>query len=538
LSGTASNANALTTGRTIGITGDITYTSPAFNGTSDVTAAATLANSGVTSGTYGTSISVPTITVDSKGRITSASTTNIPSATSTVTGLLTSTDYQTFSAKQGALTEGSGISISGGTISATGITSANLSATAGITNGQLANSAITLGSTSMSLGGTYTSVTGLSSVTTGTLTATSVVTNTLKVTGGNYTSTGAVLTNDGTGNAIWGSSGLYTLNGITADSQTFSTTTTATSIVPSFTSSGTVHTLNIPLASETGTEAGLISKSEYNTFNLKQHALSPKPGRGISLSGGQAGPIGSGIYTVDIEGVTSSTITTVASSVLSATANNIASTLVQRDNNGGFAAGTITSTSSSTETLKVTGGSPTVGYVLTASNIDGTAIWQSASGGITGVGTITTTSYPNGATVSSNNLVLAAADGTNGGILTSGSQTIAGQKSFKAAVTNSVAFNAGSGTTIDFSQSNLAYTSASPGPGSPLGTLFTLNNMKDGGTYTLAVQGTTSGTARFEALGLSGKSLGNLQTIEGRHTVYTFVVMGSTFYYSMISEQF
>jgi hypothetical protein len=92
---------------------------------------------------------------------------NIPlaSVTGATAGLLSNTDYQTFSGKQGTLTQGSGISISGGTISATGITSANLSATAGITNGQLANSSVTLGSTAMSLGGTYTSVTGLSSVT-------------------------------------------------------------------------------------------------------------------------------------------------------------------------------------------------------------------------------------------------------------------------------------------------------------------------------------------------------------------------------------
>ena len=199
-----------------------------------------------------------------------------------------------------------------------------------------------------------------------------------------------------------------------------------------------------------------------------------------------------------------------------------------------MSSGTISSTTLTTGTLIVTGGSPTVGYVLTASSIDGTASWQSASGGITGVGTITTTSYPEGATVSSNNLVLAAASGDHGGVLTNGTQTIAGQKSFKAAVTNSVAFNAGSGTTIDFSQSNLAYTTASPGA-------FILTNMKDGGTYTLAVQGTTSGTSIFAASNLTGTALtpvnvGSYPTISGKQTVYTFVVMGNTFYFSMISQ--
>jgi hypothetical protein len=407
------------------------------------------------------------------------------------------------------------------------------------------------------------------SVNTETLTATSVVTNTLKVTGGNYTSTGAVLTTDGTGNAVWSNSGLYTLNGISAAAQTFSTTTTASSTVPSFTSSGTVHTLNIPMASEDGTIAGLISKEDYSKFN-DQKVSDVRGGEGIVVIGLSSGSIGS-TYSVEVVaksattgekgilqltndlggtallpvvntvgGVLSSTITTIAASVLSATANNTASTLVQRDGSGGFAAGVITansvvssgnisSTSLNTGTLKVTGGSPTVGYVLTASNIDGTASWQVSSGGVTSVGTITTTSNTAGATVSGTTLVLSAADGTNGGVLTSGTQTIGGQKSFTNAVTNSTAFNAGSETTIDFSQSNLAYTTASPGA-------FTLSGMKDGGTYTLAVKGLTSGTSIFTASGLTPVNVGSYPTISGKQTVYTFVVMGDTFYYSMISE--
>ena len=69
---TASTATALATGRTIAMTGDVTYTSPAFNGTSNVTAAATLANSGVSAGTYNDVASqVRPFTVDAKGRVTS-----------------------------------------------------------------------------------------------------------------------------------------------------------------------------------------------------------------------------------------------------------------------------------------------------------------------------------------------------------------------------------------------------------------------------------------------------------------------------------
>lgn len=61
---TATNATTLATGRTIAMTGDVTWTSPAFNGSANVTAVGTLANSGVTAGTY------TKLTVDAKGRAT------------------------------------------------------------------------------------------------------------------------------------------------------------------------------------------------------------------------------------------------------------------------------------------------------------------------------------------------------------------------------------------------------------------------------------------------------------------------------------
>ena len=73
LSGNASTATSLQTGRTIGMTGDVTYTSGSFNGSADVTGTATLANSGVSAGSYGSSSEIPSFTVDSKGRVTVAS---------------------------------------------------------------------------------------------------------------------------------------------------------------------------------------------------------------------------------------------------------------------------------------------------------------------------------------------------------------------------------------------------------------------------------------------------------------------------------
>lgn len=62
--GNAATATKWATGRTIALTGDVTGTSAAFDGSAALSFAATLANSGVTAGTY------TKVTVDAKGRAT------------------------------------------------------------------------------------------------------------------------------------------------------------------------------------------------------------------------------------------------------------------------------------------------------------------------------------------------------------------------------------------------------------------------------------------------------------------------------------
>ena len=76
--GNAATATRWATGRTIALTGDVTGTSAAFDGSAALSFAATLANSGVTAGTYAK------VTVDAKGRVT----TGASLASADVTGAL------------------------------------------------------------------------------------------------------------------------------------------------------------------------------------------------------------------------------------------------------------------------------------------------------------------------------------------------------------------------------------------------------------------------------------------------------------------
>jgi hypothetical protein len=112
-----------------------------------------------------------------------------------------------------------------------------------------------------------------------------------------------------------------------------------------------------------------------------------------------------------------------------------------------------------------------------------------------------------------------------------GTTTPVSQLDVDGAVTNVTAFNAGSSTSIDFTKSNMAYTSSSAAS-------FTLTGMKDGGTYTLAVQGTSAGTSSFtgsnpSSVAFTFKSANNSVTTSGKQTLYTFLVMGTTVYYYM-----
>jgi hypothetical protein len=147
--------------------GDVTGTG---NTGSDTTLTLATVNSNV--GAYGSSTSVPTITVNAKGLVTAASQTAIPTATSSVTGLLTSSDWSTFNAKQAQLNGTGFVKVSGTTVSYDNST--YLTTIEGIAAGG-------------ELSGTYASPSLVNSAVTG-----KVLTG-LNVTGGSVTATDSIL---------------------------------------------------------------------------------------------------------------------------------------------------------------------------------------------------------------------------------------------------------------------------------------------------------------------------------------------------------
>ena len=98
LTGNADTATALETGRTVSITGDIAYTSDAFDGTAAVTGTGTLATVNTDVGTF------TKVTVNGKGLVTAAATAsisdlsaptgNVAFAANKITGLADPTDAQ------------------------------------------------------------------------------------------------------------------------------------------------------------------------------------------------------------------------------------------------------------------------------------------------------------------------------------------------------------------------------------------------------------------------------------------------------------
>ncbi|WP_394674158.1 hypothetical protein [uncultured Chryseobacterium sp.] len=165
------------------------------------------------------------------------------------------------------------------------------------------------------------------------------------------------------------------------------------------------------------------------------------------------------------------------------------------------------------------------GKTITTGN-NNTFVGNGADAAVNNLTNATAIGY--GAIVSASNSLVLGGTGSLAVNVGIGTTSPASKLEIDGASTNKSAYNAGSSTTIDYSKSNLAYTAASAGN-------FTLQNIKDGGTYTLSVRGTTSGTSAFTANGFTVKYVHNTATIADKETLYTFMVMGSTVYVHMIS---
>ncbi|WP_409478289.1 beta strand repeat-containing protein [Pseudobdellovibrio sp. HCB154] len=290
------------------------------------------ANSGVTAGTYGASHTIPIVTVDAFGRLTSVASQTFPIADTTNTGVVSI---------------GSNITVNGaGQIS---LTAANVTAALTYTPVNKAGDTMTGGLTTPSL--VVSNTIGLGTATNNTYAVLDIVSTTKGIliprmttlqrnaitAGGTEdglqiynTDTKALEYYDGTA-AAWKTvvtnfSAITSLNGSTAPVQTFATGTAGTSF--NVVTAAGVHTFNIPMAATTGVTQGAITNAQYTMFNDKVTSVTAVAGQlvvtgttssptiGLANSGVTAGTYGSSftipVVTVDAYG----RLTTVASQTL------------------------------------------------------------------------------------------------------------------------------------------------------------------------------------------------------------------------------
>lgn len=218
--------------------------------------------------------------------------------------------------------------------------------------------------------------------------------------------------------------------------------------------------------------------SNGNVLAWNGTAWAPTPAATGTLTGLTGDVTASGTGSVSatvaqVGGVTASNVAAGANLANAATSVNTASTIVKRDASGNFAAGTITANLTGNVTGNLTG------------NVTGN-LTGNVAGNLTGNVTGGLTAPTNGLIVGTTQLV--ASGGYVGIGTASPSNALDVQGSIRARI-----YDNGSSRTIDWALGNVQYTTAGCD-----GTNFTMNNLLDGGSYTLILKASShSGLCAF-----------------------------------------
>ncbi|MFS8130755.1 MAG: hypothetical protein ACMG57_02130 [Candidatus Dojkabacteria bacterium] len=456
---TVNPGTGLTTGGTVALGGTVTLN---------------LANTGVTAGSYGSGTTIPTYTVDAQGRLTAASNTTI-----------------------------------------SGLTTTNLSAAAGITNAQLANSSVTIntagplgGGGSVALGGTLnlTCTTCLSSGGNLFTAIASAGTNSVITHGGSITfaqGVGVTTLNDGSGTITFGLANTAVTPGsygsatsiptYTVDAQGRLTAASNTTIAGLTTTnlSGTAGVTNAQLANSSLTVSpgtglsggGAVSLGGTTTINLANTAVTP---------GSYGGSATIPTFTVDAQGrLTTASSTAVAgltTTNLSATAGILNSQLAN------------SSVDINTAGPLTGGGTVSLGGALTLDcpscvSLTPSGVTPGTYGDATNVSTFTVDTYGN--ITAASNTPISGLTTTNlsatAGILNSQLANSTVTVSPGTGLSGGGAVSLGGTTTI-----NLANTAVTPG------TYGTATSVP---TFTVDAQGRLTSTANTTIAGLTTSNL-------------------------------